>query len=63
MPVTELTPQQLGYFERGSAHTLKLKAKNKQKKKRGPFSAGVEASEASRDAGFDSLADIVRPIH
>jgi len=28
-----------------------------------PFLPGVEASEASRDAGFDSLADIARPVH
>ena len=25
VPVTELTPQQLGYFERGSAHTLEFR--------------------------------------
>ena len=26
VPVTELIPQQLGYFERGSAHTLELRS-------------------------------------
>ena len=26
VPVTELVPQQLGYFERGSAHTLELRS-------------------------------------
>ena len=30
---------------------------------REPFSARIEASEASRDARFDSLSEIVRPIH
>ena len=30
---------------------------------REPFSAGIEASNASIDAGLDPGADVVRPIH